>query len=194
LKNFYEATQEFVQPDAATFELPSIPSRYQEYLLPGTRDLKPEKTVNIYQDYRERGLQVIVQLANIVLTQENPVYEGGTWHVEGQLPFELVDHTKPGHRKIVALFLVDPDIRNISTANVPCQQRAWWAEEVRLSKGGIGSLPLEIQDSILNGVDDFPITLEEAKMLRERLIEERKKYMVMHEQQFVENEFSLCEH
>jgi hypothetical protein len=38
-------------------------------------------------------------------------------------PFELVDKTKKGHRKILALFLVDPGIRVISTANVPPQQR-----------------------------------------------------------------------
>ena len=38
-------------------------------------------------------------------------------------PFELADKTKKGHRKILALFLVDPGIRIISTANVPPQQR-----------------------------------------------------------------------
>jgi hypothetical protein len=38
-------------------------------------------------------------------------------------PFELADKTKKGHRKILALFLVDPGIRVISTANVPPQQR-----------------------------------------------------------------------
>lgn len=32
-----------------------------------------------------RGLQVIVKLANIELTPEKPYYEGGTWHIEGQL-------------------------------------------------------------------------------------------------------------
>lgn len=31
------------------------------------------------------SLQVIVKLANIELTPEKPVYEGGSWHVEGQL-------------------------------------------------------------------------------------------------------------
>ena len=38
-------------------------------------------------------------------------------------PFELADKTKNGYRKILALFLVDPGIRVISTANVPPQQR-----------------------------------------------------------------------
>lgn len=31
------------------------------------------------------GLQIIVKLANIVLTPEKPEYPGGSWHVEGQL-------------------------------------------------------------------------------------------------------------
>jgi hypothetical protein len=35
--------------------------------------------------YGKRGLQVIVKLANIHLTPEKPKYEGGTWHVEGQM-------------------------------------------------------------------------------------------------------------
>ncbi|PGH06546.1 hypothetical protein AJ79_06485 [Helicocarpus griseus UAMH5409] len=46
-------------------------------------------------------------------------------------PFELQDPSKPGHRKILALFLVDPNIRIISSANVPCQRRDWWEEEVQ---------------------------------------------------------------
>lgn len=35
--------------------------------------------------FRDSGLQVIVKLANIELTPEKPRYEGGSWHVEGQL-------------------------------------------------------------------------------------------------------------
>ena len=35
--------------------------------------------------YGRQGLQVIVKLANIHLTPEKPDYEGGTWHVEGQM-------------------------------------------------------------------------------------------------------------
>jgi hypothetical protein len=38
-------------------------------------------------------------------------------------PFRLLDPTKNGYRKILALFLVDPGIRLISTANVPPQQK-----------------------------------------------------------------------
>ncbi len=42
--------------------------------------------------------------------------------------FKLVDPTKPGHRRFVALWLVDPFTRIISTANVPPQQAEWWSE------------------------------------------------------------------
>jgi hypothetical protein len=45
----------------------------------------PAKAVDLKRDYGHRGLQVIVKLANISLTPENPSYDGGSWHVEGQL-------------------------------------------------------------------------------------------------------------
>jgi len=35
--------------------------------------------------YGKRGLQIIVKLANIELTPEMPEYDGGSWHVEGQM-------------------------------------------------------------------------------------------------------------
>jgi hypothetical protein len=41
-------------------------------------------------------------------------------------PFELVDTTTIGVRKILVLFLVDPTIRIISTAFVPPQQSEWY--------------------------------------------------------------------
>ncbi|KAF2126696.1 hypothetical protein P153DRAFT_368765 [Dothidotthia symphoricarpi CBS 119687] len=50
-------------------------------------------------------------------------------------PFKLIDPTKPGHRRFIALWLVDPNKRIISTANVPPQQMDWWADSV------LGSTP-----------------------------------------------------
>ncbi|KAK3906166.1 hypothetical protein C8A05DRAFT_12054 [Staphylotrichum tortipilum] len=163
--------------------------------------------------FHDRGLQVIVKLASIELTPDKPRFDGGNWHVEGQMnerivgtclyyldsenitetslafrastredenehalaweddtswmeqaygvrlrggsrvqhygtvktpqgrllafpnvfhhrvsPFELADPAKPGHRRFVALWLVDPYTRIISTANVPPQQAEWYAE------------------------------------------------------------------
>ena len=57
------------QPEPDVFEPPS----------------EPDPTINLKEEYGESGLQIIVKLANIHLTPENPSYEGGSWHVEGQM-------------------------------------------------------------------------------------------------------------
>ena len=119
-------------------------------------------------------------------------------------PFKLADPTKPGHRNIVALFLVDPNIKITSTAHVPCQQQEWWWETIMATPtqmprmanldSGVSRVPIELQDGILEGVD-FPFSLAEAKALRLELMEERKWFTISHGKAF-ENaiQFSLCEH
>jgi len=210
--------------------------------------------INLKQDY-EKGIQVIFKLANIHLTPEKPVYEGGTWHVEGALnegicataiyyydqenitdshlafrqaidaedvimlpdqneydsiqeflgveqdgpaiqelgkvltregrflvfpnsmqhqvqPFSLKDKSKPGHRKILVMFLIDPQRRVLSTSNVPPQRRDWWADEVRKQQSLV-KLPAELFDHTVDMVDDFPISWEQALEIRKKLMEER---------------------
>jgi hypothetical protein len=73
------ATRRVLQPDARKFHPPTVPDTYRdEFFQPGTDILKPEKSVDLKRDYGERGLQVIVKLANIELTPSKPEYEGGT--------------------------------------------------------------------------------------------------------------------
>lgn len=48
-------------------------------------EIRPYSKVNLREQFSKTGLQVIVKLANIELTPEKPEYEGGSWHVEGQL-------------------------------------------------------------------------------------------------------------
>ncbi|MFJ9824109.1 DUF4246 domain-containing protein [Streptomyces sp. NPDC101160] len=81
--------------------------------------------------------------------------------------FRLVDPTRPGHRKILAFFLVDPSERIVSTSDVPPQQP--WSETSTM-------------------------TLEQAKDYREQLMRERKFFVDEHNEQLYEREFSLCEH
>lgn len=112
-------------------------------------------------------------------------------------PFKLQDPTKPGHRKIVALFLVDPNIKVISTANVPCQRQDWWLEFKKANEGQINSdePPTgSISDSPTALQKDFPITLEEARVFRLELMEERKVFVYRQTLAFEQNAFSLCEH
>ncbi|MFJ5631364.1 DUF4246 domain-containing protein [Streptomyces goshikiensis] len=197
-------------------------------------------------DLRGRRLQVIVKLATIHLTPDQPEYAGGSWHVEGMVnerivstgiyywdsenitesqlsfraalddpeyeqnddnglrevyglededalnqtlgsastpagrclafpnvlqhrvgSFRLTDTTRPGHRKILAFFLVDPSESIVSTSDVPPQQP--WS-------------------------DTSTMTLEQAKEHREQLMRERKFFVAEHNDQLYEREFSLCEH
>jgi hypothetical protein len=81
--------------------------------------------------------------------------------------FGLADPTRPGHRKILAFFLVDPSEKIVSTSDVPPQQP--WS-------------------------DASTMTLEQAKAYREELMRERKFFIAEHNEQLYEREFSLCEH
>jgi hypothetical protein len=109
-------------------------------------------------------------------------------------PFSLADPTKPGHRKILALFLVDPFQRVIGTANVPPQQREWWAEAVQGLEGKLDQLPPELRHQVMTDVGDFPISLEEAKGLRQELMDERRAFVKDVNDMYEEEEFSFCEH
>jgi hypothetical protein len=68
--------------------------------------------------------------------------------------FKLADPTKPGHRRFIALWLVDPSVRIISTANVPPQQADWWADRafgaIKKTKGEESStVPPEISQLLI---------------------------------------------
>ncbi|MBM7439343.1 hypothetical protein JOC24_002765 [Streptomyces sp. HB132] len=81
--------------------------------------------------------------------------------------FRLADPTRPGSRKILAFFLVDPSEKIVSTSDVPPQQP--WS-------------------------DTSTMTLEQARNFREQLMRERKFFVDEHNDQLYEREFSLCEH
>lgn len=109
-------------------------------------------------------------------------------------PFTLIDPTKPGHRKIVALFLVDPDIEVINTAIVPPQQQEWWAERANGELGPL-NLPQELQDEIMKHTEgEWPMGMEEAKELRLELMEERRVFVGENNERMEEARFGLCEH
>ncbi|KAL4861494.1 hypothetical protein BDV12DRAFT_65032 [Aspergillus spectabilis] len=241
--------------------------------------------VNLQKDFAEKGLQVIVKLANIELTPEKPHYKGGTWHIEGQLnericataiyyydsenitentlsfrhrgderhfddfheyeqgefeflrvfgfepdaggygheqitqnlgavtcregrlltfpntlqhcvsPFSLTDPSKPGHRKILALFLIDPTRRVISTANVPPQREDWCTEWKDVMQKTIGKrLPVELQCMVLGDLNFTTMTMDEAKEYRLKLMEERGSKSEAANVAFEQGGFHLCEH
>lgn len=123
-------------------------------------------------------------------------------------PFELEDQTKRGHRKILALLLVDPHLNVISTADVPCQTLDWWRDQVLSEsdeeekglapmKTGLQRLPMKLKREVFAAVEDlqeFPISMKIAKDVREALIEERKAHVVAYSDAItIGCTISLCE-
>jgi len=82
-------------------------------------------------------------------------------------PFRLADPSRPGHRKILVFFLLDPSVTIISTSDVPPQQP--WSPTSTM-------------------------TMEQAKEFRSQLMQERKLFVDEHNEKIYEREFSLCEH
>ncbi|KAJ2505387.1 hypothetical protein GGI11_007032, partial [Coemansia sp. RSA 2049] len=75
--------------------------------------------------------------------------------------FKLADPTKPGHRKILGFFFIDPSTRIPSTEIVPPQQQDWWIETFS-DVDSICKLPSLVQDLVHDNVP-FPYSLDEAK-------------------------------
>ncbi|EPT01734.1 hypothetical protein FOMPIDRAFT_1048621 [Fomitopsis schrenkii] len=231
----------------------------------GLDDVK--KTINL----RGRTLQLIVKLANIVLTPEKPEYPGGKWHVEGMnneaivatfiyyydcdnltestlsfrngvsepryhgqddnycmvhlygidrddpcaqdvgkiitkedrciafpnlyqhlvAPFRLADPTRPGHRKILVFFLVDPHI-TIPSASVVAPQQASWKRRAISGTPMWERLPVELQDIVAD--DAGMITFEQAKAYREELMSERTIFVDTVNGERFGHEYNMCEH
>ncbi|KAK4867793.1 hypothetical protein LT330_006654 [Penicillium expansum] len=88
--------------------------------------------------------------------------------------FELKDKTKPGYARTVVFYLVDPNIRIISTANIP-PQRVDWTKELSPGEGvkeGLQRLSLENMKS----KGDMPMSLEEALEARVKLLQEMDEF------------------
>lgn len=110
-------------------------------------------------------------------------------------PFSLADRTKPGHRKIVALFLIDPHRRIISSANVPPQQQDWGKERQKLVKDLLSqNLPPELQNMVEKDMPATFTTMDEAKAYRLDLMAERSVRAEVNNTVFETGSFSLCEH
>lgn len=58
----------------------------------------------------------------------------------------------------------------------------------------VGELPPELADAVVDSVGDFPIELEEAKKIREELMEERRLFVEDVEKRVQDETFSFCEH
>ncbi|KAF7342828.1 hypothetical protein MSAN_01998800 [Mycena sanguinolenta] len=114
-------------------------------------------------------------------------------------PFKLSDPSKPGHRKILAIFLVDPTIEHIpSTTVVPPQQAEWASEALQESHQDSGSrvsrLPQEVVDLVKGQLPTTFMTLKEAKEYRLALMKERTVFVQKHSDTLQSVQMRMCEH
>lgn len=106
-------------------------------------------------------------------------------------PFRLADPSRPGYRKILALFLVDPANPVLSTARVPPQQRHWWSKASKLDGNSV--LPPELTHLVVENME-FPLGEDEAKKIREELMAERTVFEKKNHESIQQNTWNFCEH
>jgi hypothetical protein len=96
--------------------------------------------------------------------------------------FRLEDPTKPGHRRFIALWLVDPTQRIISTANLPPQQMDWrlgstFGETAGARATAIAKLPTELATLLKEkGLDTNNSAVDKAKFPPELMEMVRKRF------------------
>ncbi|KAJ7152942.1 hypothetical protein C8R46DRAFT_478738 [Mycena filopes] len=113
--------------------------------------------------------------------------------------FALVDRTKPGHRKILAVFLVDPTKdRIVSATDVPPQQAPWaaeaFAEACKVPGSVLGELPQELRDLVREQFPETVMSLKEAETYRLKLMKERTAFVKGHTEKAYKKPFNMCEH
>lgn len=85
--------------------------------------------------------------------------------------FELKDKSRPGYVRALGFFLVDPNIRIISTANIPPQRLDWTLDikgEDEDLKSSMAKVALDNKDK----QGPMPTSLTEALELRHKFVEE----------------------
>ncbi|KAF7328720.1 hypothetical protein MVEN_02500600 [Mycena venus] len=113
--------------------------------------------------------------------------------------FKLTDPSKPGHRKILAIFLVDPTVDPIASAtDVPPQQAEWAADALqdaaKKPESFVSRVPQELVDLIKGHLPTTFMTLQEAEAYRLTLMEERTAFVQTHSDTAFGVTFNMCEH
>ncbi|KAL2866597.1 DUF4246 domain-containing protein [Aspergillus lucknowensis] len=154
-----------------------------------------QEVLGFDEDVKGRGETRVTQDLGSISTREGRLltFPNNLQHCVS--PFALANSSKPGHRKILALFLVDPNYRIISSANVPPQREDWWEER---KEGIINALPqrlpLELKEMVVQNMDVSHISMEEACQYRLELMQERTATTEIANEVFELGDFSLCEH
>lgn len=169
--------------------------RFRETIDPEDMEYEQSEDQHFTKHYGINAESACIQKLGSVLTREDRILTFPNVLQHCVSPFKLKDASKPGHRKILALFLIDPFARIPSTANVPPQQKEWWAKHAVHQEGQLPvELPTELVEQIVDQVSEFPIGLDEAKELRLELMEERQVFHETADTHFENTTYNFCEH
>ncbi|KAF3914357.1 hypothetical protein AA313_de0209110 [Arthrobotrys entomopaga] len=123
-----------------------------------------------------------VQEIGSIPTKENRAIAFPNIYQHQVQPFQLIDNTKPGYRKILVFFLCDPNERDLPTSRTVAAQQpeARQYVEEALRQGPLGKLPEEVFRLI---VEELPpvVSRQEAEDYREDLMKERSSYIMDNE-------------
>jgi hypothetical protein len=109
-------------------------------------------------------------------------------------PFELADPTRPGRRRILALFLIHPETQVYTSATVPPQRRDWYVTAFRLAGRPWAEMPSVLAEIMLDYLVYSSLTPAEALQHMKALSHERKFYIRGASRESFERPYSLCEH
>ncbi|KAJ5103872.1 Protein of unknown function DUF4246 [Penicillium argentinense] len=85
--------------------------------------------------------------------------------------FELSDKSKPGRTRALAFYLVDPNIRIVSTANIP-PQRLDWIFDAQAEEGDLAKPMAQLAVDNKHEKGDMPMSLKEALGIRVEALNE----------------------
>ncbi|KAI1307119.1 hypothetical protein F5Y03DRAFT_405701 [Xylaria venustula] len=129
------------------------------------------------------GISVTLQQYGIVETHQGRMLAFPNVFHHRESSFRLADPTKSGHRCFIVLWLVDPNIRIISTANVPPQQQDWWLEAV------LGRSAESQQEALAKFPAEIVKLLEEKRVIRKEQLLHTKLTLPIELMDMVRNYF-----
>lgn len=160
-----------------------------------------------YEQNDHSGLETIYGLPPGGLTDEPMTQElGSVSTIQGRMlafrnhlqhrvdSFELIDATKPGWRRFVALWLVDPKSSVLSTRVIPPQRYDWWLEAVEQSTNMDERLPAQLTEMVRAEGRKMTMTMDEAKIHRLELMKERTAFAEHVDNRVAVDSYNFCEH
>jgi hypothetical protein len=144
-----------------------------------------QQVYGYHEDLDNYNADLITQELGSVVSKEGRIITFPNTLQHQVSPFSLDNSSKPGHRKILALFLVDPHTRIISSTNVPPQREDWRPS----SQNGDPDA-----QKVLEGEGVNSMTMEEAKSYRAELMKERGLKSEESNVAYQMGYFHLCEH